>query len=89
MPEYNLHIEPMDLVVIMKGMGNTVRWPKEPNNPYAKCDTTKWCEFHHDHGHNTLDCIILQLEVTNLLKKGHLQDMLSNKGKNTLAMQDN
>ena len=41
-----------------------------------------------DHGHYTLDCIVLHVEVANLLKKGHIQDLLSNKGKNTLAQHE-
>ena len=88
-PEYNLDIEPVELVAIMKGMGNTVRWPKKPKNPDAKRETTKWCEFHSNHSHNTLDCIILQLEDVDLLKKGCLQDFLSDKERNTLAIWDN
>ena len=41
----------------MKGMGNTMKWPQNPNNLDPKRDTIKWCEFHADYGHNTLDCI--------------------------------
>ena len=79
MLEYNLNIEPVELVVVMKGMANTIRWPMNPNNHDAKRDTSKWCEFHCDHGHNTPDCIALRFEVVDLLKKGHLQDLLSGK----------
>ena len=41
-----------------------------------------------DHGHSTPNCIALHFEVADLLKKGHLQDLLSDKGKNTLAQRD-
>ena len=37
--EYNLNIKPVELVNVMKGMGNTVRLPKKPNNPDEKHDT--------------------------------------------------
>ena len=72
----------------MKNMGNTVKWPRKTNNPDPKQDITKYCEFHKDHGHSTPDCISLRFEVADLLKRGHLQDLLLDKGKNTLAQRE-
>ena len=72
----------------MKDMGNTIRCPRKSNNQDPKRDTTKYCEFHGAHSHSTLDCIALRFEVADLLKKGHLHDLLFDKGKNTLAQRD-
>ncbi|GMN63815.1 hypothetical protein TIFTF001_032908 [Ficus carica] len=62
-----------------------VPWPnKLPENPAR--DTTKYCEFHKDHGHQTIDCRALRAEVTELLKKGHLREFLTEKGRETYGL---
>ena len=67
-PEYNLSIEPVDLVAVMKEMGKTVKWPRKMNALLEHRDPKLRCEFHGDHGHRTEDCIALKYEVTELLK---------------------
>ncbi|KAK9714578.1 hypothetical protein RND81_06G105000 [Saponaria officinalis] len=59
-------------------MGPTVRWPKKSSNPNAKKDTSKFCDFHNDVGHNTYDCIALRNEVAYLVKHGLLDDLIKN-----------
>ena len=80
-PEYNLRIEPVDLVAVMREMGKTVKWPRKMNALPEHRDAKLRCEFHGDHGHRTEDCIALKFEVTELLKQGHLQEFLTKKGK--------
>lgn len=81
-----MSIKLVEVVAIMTSMGNIVRWPTKPKNPNGKRNTTKWYEFHSVHRDNTTDCIILHLEVAEMLKRGHLYDLLTNKGKNTLTL---
>lgn len=79
-------MEPTKLVFVMKGMENNVRWPEKLKNIDKKYDATKWYEFHDDHGHNIADYVALYLKVAKLLKKGHIQDLLTNMGKGILAL---
>ena len=72
----------------MKNMGSTVKWPRKTNNPDPKRDITKYYEFHGDRGHSTPDYIALCFKVTNLLKRGHLQNLLSDKCKKTFAQRE-
>ncbi|XP_016500440.1 uncharacterized protein LOC107818884 [Nicotiana tabacum] len=44
-----------------------------------------FCEFHQERGHKMEDCHALRLEVANLLQQGHLKELLSDKGRNTLV----
>ncbi|XP_038695462.1 uncharacterized protein LOC119992739 [Tripterygium wilfordii] len=66
-------------------MGDAVRWPDKLRKPLDQRDTSKWCEFHNDYGHTTDDCFTLKKEVTQLLKKGYLRDLLSERGRAAMS----
>ncbi|GMN58181.1 hypothetical protein TIFTF001_027277 [Ficus carica] len=77
-------INPSELVAHLKHQ-DFVIWPKKlPENPGR--DTTKYCEFHKDHGHQTIDCRAMRAEVTELLKKGHLYEFLTENGRETYGL---
>ncbi|GMN36611.1 hypothetical protein TIFTF001_042473 [Ficus carica] len=83
-PKYALGISPSELIAHLKHQ-DFVTWSKKlPENPAR--DTTKYCEFHKDHGHQTIDCRVLRAEVAELLKKGHLREFLTKKGRETYKL---
>ncbi|GMN19238.1 hypothetical protein TIFTF001_045149 [Ficus carica] len=83
-PNYALGISPSEFIANLKCQ-DFVTWPKKlPGNPVR--DMTKYCEFHKDHGHNTIDCRALRAEVAELLKKGHLREFLTEKGRETYGL---
>ncbi|XP_057808892.1 uncharacterized protein LOC131023369 [Salvia miltiorrhiza] len=84
LPEYLLSISPVEAVTALMNLGDKVSWPEKMRAPPDQRDRSKWCDFHSDHGHRTDECIALKLEVANLLKKGHLTNYLTDKGKQTL-----
>lgn len=78
---YGFFVDVGGLVNVLTKIRAPVRWPRRSNYTDAQKDETKWCQFHHDHGHKTEECIAVQREVTFMLNKGHLQDLLNDKGK--------
>ena len=47
---------------------------------------TKYCEFQKDHDHHTIYYRALRAEVVELLKKGHLEEFYTDKGKETCRL---
>ncbi|XP_070026640.1 uncharacterized protein [Nicotiana sylvestris] len=80
---YNFNVSTLELVAILRSMGDKVRWPKEMRSNPSRRNPDFWCEFHNDHGHKTADCRLLQDEVEHLLKQGYLIELFSEKGKQT------
>ncbi|XP_075098862.1 uncharacterized protein LOC107823848 [Nicotiana tabacum] len=79
--DYSFNISTSELVVVLRGMGDKVRWPKEMRSDTNKRNPDFWCEFHNDHGHRITDYRCLQGEVEHLLKQGYLTDLFSEKGR--------
>ncbi|XP_056864047.1 uncharacterized protein LOC130511190 [Raphanus sativus] len=80
----HLAITKPDLIGVLRQIGPQVKWPPNMKSSEVNRNPRRWCEFHSDHGHITEDCIALKIEVTELLKKGHLREFLSDKAKNLL-----
>ncbi|KAK0599626.1 hypothetical protein LWI29_007086 [Acer saccharum] len=54
---------------------------KEPpkQSTYARRDTTKYCRFHKENGHETSKCFQLRDHIETLIREGHLKDIVFKK----------
>lgn len=64
-------------------MGGTVRWPPMVKEDPNIKDRSQYCTYHNDHDHKIKDFISFGLEVLELLRKGYLNEFLSDKSKRT------
>ncbi|GMN60132.1 hypothetical protein TIFTF001_029207 [Ficus carica] len=78
------HDDLSELIAHLKHQDFITGPKKLPENPAR--DTTKYCEFYKDPGHQTIDCRALRAEVAELLKKGHLREFLTEKGIETYGL---
>ncbi|XP_056688235.1 uncharacterized protein [Spinacia oleracea] len=83
--DYGFNVDIGGVVNALQNVGGTVRWPRKNDRPDSMKDMSKWCDFHRDNGHTTEECISLKKEVAYLLKRGHLKELLSDKGKETFS----
>lgn len=62
--KYALRHHAYDLVVMHLRGKDYVKWPDKLHAPYSRRDITKYCKFHYDHGHFTVDhCKALRAEI--------------------------
>lgn len=85
----NLTISKPELSHVLRQMAPQVKWPQKMQAPDFFRNPNRWCDFHSDHGHKTEDCVSLRIKVNEPLKKGHLQEFLSDKAKNLLNKETN
>ncbi|XP_056690104.1 uncharacterized protein [Spinacia oleracea] len=83
--DYGFNVDIGGVVNALQNVGGTVRWPRKSDRPDSMKNMSKWCYFHRDNGHTTEECISLKKEVAYLLKRGHLKELLSDKGKETFS----
>ncbi|XP_070008443.1 uncharacterized protein [Nicotiana sylvestris] len=81
------HVELIPTVVVyaLEKLRTKVKWPPKMRSDPSTKKSDALCEFHQERGHKREDCINIRLEVANLLQQGHLKELLSDKGRNTLA----
>ncbi|XP_021737647.1 uncharacterized protein LOC110704167 [Chenopodium quinoa] len=48
------------------------KWQRPPRMVNRNRDTSKWCDFHRDHGHTTNECTHLKDNIDDLVRRGYL-----------------
>ena len=81
----HLSVSRPEHINVLRQMGQQVKWPKKMKAPDSFRNPGFWCNFHRDNGHTTEDCVALNIEVNDLLRKGHLREFLSEKAKSHLS----
>ncbi|XP_023769035.1 uncharacterized protein LOC111917605 [Lactuca sativa] len=77
--DYCFSVDVSILIYAMQDLGDKARCPKKDNKSTRFKDKSKWCAYHEDFGHITEDCITLRKEISYLLSKGHLKEILERK----------
>nr|XP_016515015.1 PREDICTED: uncharacterized protein LOC107831730 [Nicotiana tabacum] len=60
-------------------------WPPKIRSDLNTRKYDALCEFHQERGHKMEDCVALRQEVVNMLRQGHLRELLSDKGRTNFA----
>ena len=72
----------------MQDLGKKVRWPWKGEKSCGWKDKSKWCTYHGDFSHITEDCVSLTKEISYLLRKGHLKEIIGRLLSTKLSMYD-
>ncbi|XP_023767595.3 uncharacterized protein LOC111916202 [Lactuca sativa] len=76
--DYCFYVDVSSVIHAMQDLRDKARWPKRNKSTTWK-DKSKWCAYHEDFGHMTEECIALRKEISYLLSKGHLKEILGRK----------
>ncbi|XP_019244284.1 PREDICTED: uncharacterized protein LOC109224153 [Nicotiana attenuata] len=79
------HRNDREIVYALEKLEPKVKWPPKMRSDPNTRKSDAFFEFHQERGHKTEDCIALRQEVVNMLRQGHLKELLSDKGKTNFA----
>nr|XP_016510250.1 PREDICTED: uncharacterized protein LOC107827596 [Nicotiana tabacum] len=88
MPPYYLlknFVSPTKIVYALEKLETKVKWPPKIRSDPSTRKSDALCEFHRERGHKIGDYIAVRKEFVNMLRQGHLKELLSNKGRNNFA----
>ncbi|XP_019250909.1 PREDICTED: uncharacterized protein LOC109229812 [Nicotiana attenuata] len=82
---HNFCVSPTKIVYALKKLGPKVKWPQKMRSDPSTRKSDALYEFHQERGQKTKDCIALRKEVVNMLREGHLKELLSDRGRTNFA----
>ena len=68
---------PLDQVLMQIKDEGTLTFPGKLKSDPSKRSRSKYCRFHHDHGHDTTDCYDLKQQIEALIREGKLQKFVN------------
>nr|XP_009605889.1 uncharacterized protein LOC104100382 [Nicotiana tomentosiformis] len=74
-----------EMVYAMEKLRPEVKWSPKMRSDSNTRKSDALCEFHQERGHKTEDCITLRQEVVNMLRQGHLKELLSDRRRTNFA----
>nr|XP_009626953.1 uncharacterized protein LOC104117589 [Nicotiana tomentosiformis] len=82
---HNFCVSLIEIVYALEKLRPKVKWPPTMRSDPNTRKSYALCEFHRERGHKTEDCIALRPEVVNMLRQGHLKELLSDRGRTNFA----
>nr|XP_016452255.1 PREDICTED: uncharacterized protein LOC107776833 [Nicotiana tabacum] len=80
------HLNEREIIYVLEKLGPNIRWPQKMRLDPNPRKSDALYEFHQERGHKIEDCIALRQEVVNMLRQGHLKELLSDRGRTNFAM---
>ena len=68
---------PLDQVLMQIKDEGALTFPGKLKNDPTKRSRNKYCQFHRDHGHDTVDCYDLKQQIEALIREGKLQKFIN------------
>ena len=68
---------PLDQVLMQIKDEGTLTFPGKLKSDPTKQSRNKYCRFHYDHGHDTVDCYDLKQQIEALIREEKLQNFVS------------
>ncbi|XP_019256253.1 PREDICTED: uncharacterized protein LOC109234639 [Nicotiana attenuata] len=78
-------VSPPEIVYALEKLGPKVKWQRKMRSDLSTRKSDALYEFHQERGHKAEDCITLRQEVVNMLRQGHLKELLSDRERTNFA----